>query len=243
MNNRFLTFEKDKIKLKQIDKKNKKSHAIQTFTAVYYNLNMGGTYYTSCSMSLEEYIKKYPYFSYRKTVILIKYVIGLISILKQKGYGIPFFSLSDFTIVIMDDNLKPNEKDIDKWLIELDVLNEDTCVNDDNVYFFYTNSENIIAVKDDHFKYEDISKHNTSRKTLFINHEITKKQKKIHYSCGFSSLGLLVIYVLFKQTIEWDKLYKVNIEKAIQSLYPLPMYWFLKRCLTIDPSKRYLLYI
>ena len=120
-------------------------------------------------------------------------------------------------------------------------------------YSFYGFDLNDILVVDELFMFcstqyvlplvnESIIFYSPIKQAYFSNPELynlTTLPSEISYKCCYYSLGTLVIYCLLNAYINRSE----QIEKVIEPLYNTKIYWFIKRCLDSDITKRELLLI
>lgn len=75
--------------------------------------------------------------------------------------------------------------------------------------------------------------------------QLTKLPAKIHYKSCYYSLASLVVYCLLQEYVFKGNEVKTDKELNIilKPLYATKMYWFLKRCLALNPENRQMLFI
>jgi serine/threonine protein kinase len=164
--------------------------------------------------SLKEYLLNRKSLSYQDCIKLIEDLSKQISYLKYLQHGIIGIDMND--ILVIDDHTF-------------------VFIGEGNLYPL--NEEGNINI------YSPISKpYFMSPEVL----ELTKIPAEISYKVSYYSLGVLVVYFLLHRY--WFAGNKVpgTAEEEDEILKPIQgtkMYWFLKRCLNKDMSKRELLFI
>lgn len=157
--------------------------------------------------------------SWEQCLLLIGFLSKQLQELERRGYTIIGFSLQDIIMI-------------------------DECV------FLFVNNEYL-------FRFHNTTKTPTNKyinlvsplkKPYFSSPEIlqlTKIPAGIHYKSGYYSLASLVVYCLLEEYVFKGNEVKTEkeLEFLLKPLYATKMYWFLKRCLVLNPENRQMLFI
>lgn len=104
----------------------------------------------------------------------------------------------------------------------------------DKLHFIYMNSNNIVPIVSDH-----ISITTPVEKSDFLSPELKQLKSipsNIYFTSCYYSLATLVFYALFKVNYTTDTM-------ELKKIYYSKLYFFLIRCLNLDPMKRKLIFI
>ena len=119
---------------------------------------------------------------------------------------------------------------------------QDIIMIDESVFLFM-NNEYLFSF---HNKYINLV--SPLKKPYFSSPEIlqlTKIPAGIHYKSCYYSLASLVVYCLLEEYIFKGNEVKTDkeLEIILKPLFATKMYWFLKRCLVLNPENRRMLFI
>ena len=186
--------------------------------------------------SLETLVKDNKYISYKQTFLFFKQVGEQLQVLEKNNITIPFFSISDFVVI-------------------------------DSKFFIYINVDKLFPIGDNNHILID-TPYDIS--TPFFAPElknIKKLPQEIYFTSGIFSLAYLSIYLLTNQHLTpeiikkgqyWNQIsYKncidcTNTKKTegicseillLGSIFDTKLYWALKRCLELNPRKRFFIII
>ena len=119
---------------------------------------------------------------------------------------------------------------------------QDIIILDGSVFLFM-NNEYLFP-----FTHQYINLMTPLKKPYFSSPEIlqlTKIPARIHYKSCYYSLASLVVYCLLeKYTFKGNETKTAKeMEIILKPLFATKMYWFLKRCLVLNPENRQMLFI
>ena len=171
-------------------------------------------------INLEQYLNKYKFMDYNLVEEMIVYLGSQLSILHKHGLGFLFFNLKDISI-------------IDGKYFIFNSFDE-LCVINNNVNKKVRHDE--IKVRYDEIKDNDdqlICNFPIHKNNKFIAPELKDNQSLpiiTNITSSYYSFGLLCVRCL-------------EIDLSLDAIYNTRIYYFLKRCLENDPSKRYFIYL
>lgn len=115
---------------------------------------------------------------------------------------------------------------------------DDILVINESKYVIVS-SQHIIPIQENNmiFYYPFIIPYFSSPEIL----QLTNLPSKIHYKCCYYSLGALVTFCILNKNLLVcsDK----ELDEFLEPIYDTNIYWFLKRCLHLDVTKRVLLLV
>jgi len=155
---------------------------------------------------------------------------------------------------------KFNPQNHKQYIQMADDLTQQIIALEKNNYAYYGFDIDMILTIDNHYifcstKYLEHIDNNRNINIIYLdttpyfsNPEImklTKLPSAINYKCGYYSLGILITYCIFKNYLLVAN--TIPEEKIINEvLYPIrytKIYWFIKRCLQLDISRRHILLV
>ena len=194
------------------------------YTSITNNLNIASLHYHSENITISFYSTKYPLFFHQLSYI--PNVLIMESIIKNIIQQIHFLETHNLSIVSFD-------------IEDLLFIHPKNCVfiNPDSIIPI-TNKKQIVI------DFPVITNMFSSPELL----SILEIPSSISYKNIYYSIGAFVLFVFLRKNIQLillkeddEETQKKKLEKELIPIFHTKIYWFLRRCLKKDPSKRLLL--